>query len=546
MITKHPTSRTLIIHPLGDLDTLRSDHYRRQLRSLIDEGYRFLIFDLQDTPYINSSGLGLLIEMYNKTSRLEGTIKLINCSAQVQWTLEQTQLDRILTQSAEETHTQAAVLHYDSVYSYMSDELLLLAQVHEVTEKILALSDPHAIGELILKGIHQALRAQRSAFFLVSPDGRRLQLSSWLDGQEPPARPAVDEIELHPGQLATRLFEGNEVAWHELCDQDKIENNIFYRMRFDTTLAAPIRGQSRKFGLLVVEASAETMKILQSSRPIVRTFTNICGLAMEKTQLARQLQERSTELNQMNEKCQVCQQTLTEAGKLASLGVVMSGLGHLINNKMVPLLGYTQMLSQKKDLSQWVTEKVARIQNSGNEMNHIVDKLTRISRLHDRTNRPIDHAELIRTALGLLTAQSQSRDITVQVETTPTPPPVLGNPELLLQALLAILHRSLTSFDADNPACLVRITSETTDTGLRITITDNGVDFQDFDKDGWLDPIVPTEAMVGGMIFNYTIPRSILRKQRGTLVLEPLPGGGKRVVIDLPAAPAETPAPAIL
>jgi anti-anti-sigma factor len=74
MITKHPTSRTLIVHPLGDLDTLRADHYRRQIRSLIDEGYRFLIFDLQDTPYINSSGLGLLIELFNKASRLEGSV----------------------------------------------------------------------------------------------------------------------------------------------------------------------------------------------------------------------------------------------------------------------------------------------------------------------------------------------------------------------------------------------------------------------------------------------------------------------------------------
>lgn len=536
MITRHPTSRTLIIHPLGNLDTLRSDHYRRQLRSFIEEGYRFLIFDLQDTPYINSSGLGLLIEMYNKASRVEGSIKLLNCSPQVQWTLEQTQLDRILTQPAEEASARDAELHYDTVYSYMSDEMLLLAQVHEVTEQILTLEDPRAIGELILKGIHNALHAQRSAFFMLAPDGKRLQLTSWLSDPEHTAPPAIDELTLRPGHTESRLLEGNETAWHELCDHDKSENNLFYRLGFDTTLAAPIRGHSHKFGLLVVEASLDTMKILQSSRPIVRTFTNICGLAMEKMKLAGQLNQRNSELSQLTERNQGCHQALIDAGKLASLGVVISGLSHLINNKMVPLLGYTQMLAQKKDLSQWVTEKVARIQTSGYEMNHIVDKLTRISRLHDRASHPLDHLELIRTALGLLTSQIEKCDLTIQVETEPNPPLILGNPELLLQALLAILHRACTSFAADNPEGWVRIISEATATGLRITIEDNGADFQEFDKDGWLDPIVPPEAMENGMIFNYTIPRSILKKQRFALALEPRTGGGKRVVIDLPAA----------
>ena len=43
MITKNHTSRTLIIHPVGDLDALQAEHYRRQLRSLIEEGYRYSV-----------------------------------------------------------------------------------------------------------------------------------------------------------------------------------------------------------------------------------------------------------------------------------------------------------------------------------------------------------------------------------------------------------------------------------------------------------------------------------------------------------------------
>ena len=64
---------------IGNLDALRAEHFRQQLRSLIDEGYRYIIFDLEDSPYMNSSGLGLLVEIYNRVNRMIGSFKLINC-----------------------------------------------------------------------------------------------------------------------------------------------------------------------------------------------------------------------------------------------------------------------------------------------------------------------------------------------------------------------------------------------------------------------------------------------------------------------------------
>jgi anti-anti-sigma factor len=227
MITKHPTSRTLIVHPLGDLDTLRADHYRRQIRSLIDEGYRFLIFDLQDTPYINSSGLGLLIELFNKASRLEGSVKLINCSPHVHWILEQTHLNRIFVEESAEPAAASEELHYDTLYNFMSDELLLLTQIYEVTEQLMALEDASQIGELTLKGIHHALHAQRGAFFFLSRDEHQLQLSSWITREEHASPPPLREAPLIPGRMEHKILEDGEVTWYEPCDQDKSEDNLF-------------------------------------------------------------------------------------------------------------------------------------------------------------------------------------------------------------------------------------------------------------------------------------------------------------------------------
>lgn len=539
MITKHPTSRTLIVHPLGDLDTLRTDHYRRQLRSLIDEGYRFLIFDLQETPYINSSGLGLLIELLNKTSRLEGSVKLINCSPHVRWILEQTKLDKILIDSDTEPIQHDSEVPYDRLYSFMSDEILLLAQIYDVTEQIMGLDESRAIGDLIMRGLHRALHGLRGAFFIFDPEKRRLSLASWVDQAQNPSRPDLPDIYLEPGRSELKVIQENEVIWHELCDKDKLENNVFYRLGFETLLVAPIHGRQRTYGLLLIEAGPATMKLIQTSRPVVRTFSNICGLAMEKTTLNEQMRNQNQTMDDLIVRARGTHQALTEASKLAALGVVVSGLSHLINNKMVPMMGYTQMLAQKPGLPEWVTEKVARIQASGNEMTQIVEKLTKISRVHDKSLRPIDHAELIRNSLELLTWQIEMQDITVDVQLAGDPPLIEANPDLLLQALLALLHRACTSFAADSAERWIRVSSEAAPDGLKIIIEDNGRQFDEYDQDGWLDPIVPTDAMDGGMIFNYTIPRGIIKKHRGKLALEPGTEGGKKVTIFLPATAAQ-------
>lgn len=535
MITKHPTSRTLIIHPFGDLDTLRAEHYRRQLRSLIEEGYRFLIFDLQDTPYVNSSGLGLLIEFYNSTRRLEGAVKLINCSAQVLWILKQTKLDKILLDAPGAEQPKTRELHYDSVYPFMSDEILLLTRIREATENVLKLNDITAIGDLILKGIADALHATRGALYLYDENFDCLTLAGWFGAGEQAAPPECAMAALKPGCLEYKIFTENTVTWHELGDRDQSEGNLFYRLGYETLLAAPIHGNLKKYGMIIVEAGPDTTKIVQASKPLVCTFTNLCGLAMDKASLTQAMLLQNESHCTAIEKARDYQHSLIDAGKLAALGVVISGLAHMINNKMVPLLGYAQMLSQRKDLSEWVSDKVSRIQASGHEMTQIVEKLVKISNTREKSTKSIDHTELIRTVLDLLACQIERKKIVMHVHAETSPAPIIqGNPNMLLQALLAILHRACTSFAPDDSERWIRIVTQSNPEGLRIIIEDNGAPFQDYDQDGWLDPLAPFDALGTGLIFNYTIPRNIIRRQHGTLILENPSHHGKRVIVDLP------------
>jgi len=534
MITKNHTSRTLIIHPVGDLDALQAEHYRRQLRSLIEEGYRYLIFDLAETSFINSCGLGLLVEFYNTVTRLEGSLKLINCGPHAFGLLQQTHLDKVLLQDPGSGAGVAETsVKFDSLHALMSEEILFLAQVHQVTEQILNLEEPGAINEAILKGAVQALRAERGALFLLGENDGRLTLAHW-QGREGEARPRFDDAILRAGHKEHHLIEQNDVAWHHESDRDTQSRGLLRQVGFETALIAPIRGRRRKYGLLVIEASDETGKIIKSAKPLIQTFTNICGLALERATLIRQYQSQAGELEALGQRSQEYHHSLIDAGKLASLGVVISGLSHLMNNKMVPLIGYTQMLSQKKDLPPWVADKVARIHASSNEVSHIVEKMVKISHQRDNTRKVVEVGDLIRTAIDLLSGQIERSRIVTHIHVPVGGPLLQGDADFLLQAILAVLHRACTSFAENDDERWVRVVTSVSGANMRIVIEDNGSDFDEFDQDGWIDPLVPDEAMKQGRMFNYNIPRSIVRRHQGGFMLEPRAERGKRVILDLP------------
>jgi anti-anti-sigma factor len=539
MITKNPASRTLIVHPVGNLDALQADHYRHQLRLLIDEGYRFLIFDLADTSYINSSGLGLLVELFNTITRLEGGLKLINCTPHAIWLLAQTRLDRLFLQQDESAaKMQLFEAQFDPLHALMCDEILLLSQIHEAAEQVLSLDDSEAAGKAILQNVIQAMRAKRGIILLLDEEGKQLHLAHWQGQSSEESPPLLGKISLRAGKFAARILEQNEVTWHNLEEKDELRDGFFHGLGFETLLAAPIRGRLRNYGLLIVEAGEDTARIVQAAKPIIRTFTALYGLAFEKIAMMRQLHSSDAECRRMEQQIRDQQQSLVWAGKMSVLGVAVTGLNHLLNNKMAPLFGYIQILGQKDNLPEWVADKIAKMNLAGSEMCQVIEKLVRISHLGEQIIIPVHLDELTRAAMDLLREQIVERRIDVRLHCAKEPPTVPGDPNLLLQALLAILHRSCTSFDEEQEATerWIRISISSMARGLRILIEDNGGRLDDYDQENWLDPLTPMEAMDAGRFFSYAIPRNIVRLYRGTFKLESRPDRGKRVIVDLPVA----------
>ena len=93
-IEQRVVGEVAIIQVLGDItlgkggDVILKD----KIQSLLQQGYRKLLIDLGKVSYVDSAGLGQLVQVYATTSHLGGSLKLLNLTKRLKDLLVLTKL----------------------------------------------------------------------------------------------------------------------------------------------------------------------------------------------------------------------------------------------------------------------------------------------------------------------------------------------------------------------------------------------------------------------------------------------------------------------
>ena len=80
-----------------------ADVFKETIRNLLDEGYKNVVVNMSQVPFINSTGLGILISAYTTLRKEDGVLKLANVTERIDSLLMITKLGTIFeTYSSEE------------------------------------------------------------------------------------------------------------------------------------------------------------------------------------------------------------------------------------------------------------------------------------------------------------------------------------------------------------------------------------------------------------------------------------------------------------
>lgn len=90
----HPPTRA-ILSVDGRLDAVSALAVKAEIKELVEGGYVDLIVDLEETPFLDSSGLAALVSGLKAARQAGGTLKLAGLREQAQTVLRLTMLDRV-------------------------------------------------------------------------------------------------------------------------------------------------------------------------------------------------------------------------------------------------------------------------------------------------------------------------------------------------------------------------------------------------------------------------------------------------------------------
>jgi anti-sigma B factor antagonist len=79
-----------------------ADVFKDTIKQLIEEGYKNVIVNLERVPWVNSTGLGILIAGYTTLKREGGALKLIHVTDRIESILMITKLGTIFESYSEE------------------------------------------------------------------------------------------------------------------------------------------------------------------------------------------------------------------------------------------------------------------------------------------------------------------------------------------------------------------------------------------------------------------------------------------------------------
>jgi C4-dicarboxylate-specific signal transduction histidine kinase len=287
---------------------------------------------------------------------------------------------------------------------------------------------------------------------------------------------------------------------------------------------------SRRALLHILQDSHQDKLRLERSR---KAMIHIMGDLRETT---AEMQRREHELRDKQEQ-------LVQAGKLATLGELTTGVAHELNN---PLNNIDLFVGNAVDLIELAaTDKepiVGQLRQAMQQVRKataIISHLRTFGRAAPASREPMPLRQIIERARSLMQEQLRLREIEVTVDLGPEEPWVVGNAIQMEQVFINLLTNARDAL-ADCPRKAIRISGSVGSAATELAFADTGPGIPPGLERRIFDPFFTTKEVGKGTGLGLSIAYGIIKEHGGTISVVSRPGEGATFLIQLPLASADS------
>jgi polar amino acid transport system substrate-binding protein len=272
-----------------------------------------------------------------------------------------------------------------------------------------------------------------------------------------------------------------------------------------------------------------------------------------------------TERIQSQEELHRRQEQLIQADKMASLGILVSGVAHEINNPTaLILMSIPTVAGAVKDfrpilehyfhehgdfscggipysrMRDILPEMIDDVHQSGLRIKQIVEDLAGFARQSPSGfSEAVDLNRVVKGAVRMLHSQIRKSTCHFQLRLSEALPSVLGNFQRIEQVVVNLLLNACQSLPDKERRITVTTSLSLRDEEAVIEVSDEGVGIDPEHLPFVMDPFFTTKRDMGGTGLGLSVSAGIVKEHGGSLVFHSTPGKGTTALLTLPAPKSE-------
>ncbi|MEQ9403229.1 MAG: 7TM diverse intracellular signaling domain-containing protein [Cyclobacteriaceae bacterium] len=272
----------------------------------------------------------------------------------------------------------------------------------------------------------------------------------------------------------------------------------------------------------------------EKTRELREAYNSSSKLNTQLTTYNQKLNQQKTELVSALQQKDKVQSKLIESEKMASLGILVAGIGHEINNPLNFIKGGAtalgSYLQKEKKHYRKLSPVLDAIHEGVRRCSAIIESLSQYSRQGGDMEESCDIEAIIENCLVILENKLRHK-IQIKKNYLPASIQIKGNAGKLHQVFLNILTNAEQAIENEG---LISITISKNSQNVIVTISDNGSGISKENLKRISDPFFTTKPPGIGTGLGLSITYSIVNEHKGAVSCESTVGSGTAFEILLP------------
>ena len=301
-----------------------------------------------------------------------------------------------------------------------------------------------------------------------------------------------------------------------------------------TVAHVPIFLEGETIGAVVLEETARSVNrdMAQSILVIFAVFTS--AVTIGSFIVGAIVYRASETIREQVDQIESSERRIIQAAKLASVGELVSGVAHEINNPLGVIVSRAEYLLEEigeADGASELAEDLRVIDGQAQRISKIVQQLLEFARPHSIQFSAVSLEQIVEPVRRLVDARLRQSGIRFEEDIPDDLPALRGDRDRLEQVLLNLINNAA---DAMPDGGEIRLRAESKDSKVLVMVSDTGTGIDEEDLERIFDPFFSKKDGKGTGL-GLSVSYGIIRDHHGEIWAESTPGTGSTFHILLPS-----------